>query len=155
MLNLEIKNHLESKSNSEYTKEVVESNSLDVNNCLFTPELLTYLLKANVDKSTSMINYPIWNNRKVFKYKDKKGMYLIAFRIFNKEKKILVYNYIYYNDLLYLTLIVYFMVRNYFIIKDNHEWGKYLVIIDNKFLYYNNVDKYIDPYTKYKTKHKS
>ena len=59
MLNLEIKNHLESKSNSEYTKEVVESNSLDVNNCLFTPELLTYLLKANVDKSTSMINYPI------------------------------------------------------------------------------------------------
>ncbi len=155
MHNLEIKNHLESKSNSEYTKEVVESNSLDVNNCLFTPELLTYLLKANVDKSTSMFSYPIWNNRKVFKDKDKTGMYLIAFRIFNKEKKILVYNYIYYNDLLYLTLIVYFMVRNYFIIKDNHEWGKYLVILDNKFLFYNNVDKYIDPYTKDKTKHKS
>ena len=155
MLNLEIKNHLESKSNSEYTKEVVESNSLDVNNCLFTPELLTYLLKANVDKSTSMFSYPIWNNRKVFKDKDKTGMYLIAFRIFNKEKKILVYNYIYYNDLLYLTLIVYFMVRNYFIIKDNHEWGKYLVILDNKFLDYDLVDKYIDPYTKDKTKHKS
>jgi hypothetical protein len=46
------------------------------------------------------------------------------------------------------------MLRNYFITKDNHEWGKYLVILDNKFLNYNLVDKYIDPYTKDKTKHK-
>lgn len=128
---------------------------MDVNNCLFTPELLTYLLKANVDKSTSIINYPIWNNRKVFKDKDKKGIYLITFRIFNKEKKIIIYNYIYYNNLLYLTLIVYFLLRNHFITKDNHEWGKYLVTLDNKFLDYNNVYKYIDPYTKDKTKHKS
>ena len=73
----------------------------------------------------------------------------------NKKKRSLVYNYIYYNDLLYLTMTVYFMVRNYFIVKDNHEWGKYLVILDNKFLNYNTVDKYIDPYTKDKTKYKS
>ena len=46
--------------------------------------------------------------------------------------------------MLYLTLIVYFMMRNYFITKDNHEWGKYLVILDNIFLDYNLVDKYID-----------
>jgi hypothetical protein len=56
---LEIKNHLESEINSKFTKKIVESNSLDVNNCLFTPELLTVLLKANVDKSTSTVNYPI------------------------------------------------------------------------------------------------
>ena len=144
MPNLEIKNHLESKTNSEYTEKAVESNSLDVTNCLFSPELLTYLLKSNIDRSTSTVNYPIWNNRKVFK--DRKGVYFIAFRIFNKEKKILIYNFIYYNDLLYLTLIVYLMVRNYFIIKDSHEWGKYLVVLDNEFLDYRDVNKYIDLY---------
>jgi hypothetical protein len=144
-------------NNSNYndTKEIVKSNSLDVNNCLFTPELLTYLLKANVDKSTSMINYPVWNNRKVFKDLSKKGIYLIAFRIFNQEKKIIVYNYIYYNNLLYLTFIVYFLTRNYFITKDNHEWGKYLVILDNIFLDYLNEDKYFYLYTKDRSKHKS
>ena len=154
MTNLEIKNHLEPKPDSNHTKLNVVSNELDVNNCLFTPELLKVLIESNVDKSTSAINYPIWNNRRMLKYK--KGMYLIAFRIFNKEKKILVYNYIYYNDLLYLTLIVYFMTRNYFIIKDNHEWGNYLVILDNKFLDYNFVTKYIDLYnTKYRPRNKS
>ena len=152
MTNLEIKNHLEPKPDSNHTKLNVVSNELDVNNCLFIPELLKVLIESNVDKSTSTINYPIWNNRRMLKYK--KGMYLIAFRIFNEEKKFKVYNYIYYDDLLYLTLIVYFLVRNYFITKDNHEWGNYLVILDNKFLDYNFVTKYIDLYnTKDKAKH--
>ena len=143
-------------SNYNDTKRIVKSNSLDVNNCLFTPELLTYLLKANIDKSTSINNYPIWNNRKVFKDLSKKGIYLITFRIFNQEKKIIVYNYIYYNNLLYLTLIVYFLTINYFIAKDNHEWGKYLVVLDNIFIDYFRVDKYIDLYnTKDRSKHKS
>ena len=128
---------------------------MDVNNCLFTPKLLTYLLKANVDKTTSIFNYPVWNNRKVFKDLSKKGIYLITFRIFNKEKKIIVYNYIYYNDMLYLTLIVYFLLRNYFLNESNYEWGKYLVVLDNKFLDYINVDKYIDLYnTKDKSRYK-
>jgi hypothetical protein len=47
-------------------------------------------------------------------------------------------------------LIVYFLVRNYFITKNKHEWGKYQVILDNKFLDYNTVDKYINLYTKEK-----
>ena len=137
--------------NSKHIEEVVKSNSLDVDNCLFTPELLTLLLQSNVDRSTSMGNYP---NRKVFKDTFKKGMYLITFRIFNTEKKILVYNYIYYDDLFYLTLIVYFLTRNYFIYKDNHDWGKYLVVLDNKFLDYDNVTRYIDLYnTKDRAKH--
>jgi hypothetical protein len=153
MLNLELKNHLELNFDSKYTKETVVSNSLDANNCLLTPELLTSLLKSNKDKST-YFNQSSKHNRKISK--NKEGVYLIAFRILNKEKKSLVYNYIYYNDLLYLTLIVYFMVRNHYITIDNHELGKYLVILDNKFLDYNNVDKYIDIYnTKDKAKHKS
>lgn len=122
------KNHFE--SNMDSTK----LNSLDVDNCLFTPELLTALLKcsSNYSKSQKQV------------VKNKEGIYFIAFRILNKEKRILAYNYIYYNNLFYLTLIVYFLLRNYFIINDNHEWGKYLVILDNKFLDYYNVDKYID-----------
>jgi hypothetical protein len=118
MLDLKIKNNLELNLNSNYTKEAVALNSLDVNNCLFTPELLTLLLKSNKDKST-YFEQSSKHNRKVSK--NKEGMYLIAFRILNKEERSLVYNYIYYNDHLYLTLIVYFLLRNYFITKDNHE----------------------------------
>jgi len=141
MFNLKIKNPLElgSKFDSNYTKLSL-SNSLDLNNCLFTPELSAYILGHNKDK-------------KVFK--DKQGIYLIAFRVLNKEKKSLVYNYIYYNDFLYLTLIVYFLLRNYFVIRDNHEWGKYLVILDNIFLNYDFVEKYFYLYTKDKLRYKS
>ena len=150
MLDLEIKTHLESKSDSNHTKLNVVSNELDVNNCLFTPELLTILLRSNLDKSTLMRKCR--NNRRMLK--DREGIYLIAFRIFNKEKKSLVYNYMYYDDHLYLTLIVYFLTRNYFIAKDEHEWGNYLVILDNNFLDYNLVTKYIDIYnTKDRAKH--
>lgn len=149
MFDLERKNYLESNVD---TKLSVVSNSLDVNNCLFTPLLLTYLLRSYKNVST----YDIHSNKSHRKLiKNKEGIYLIAIRILNKEEKSLVYNYIYYNDLLYLTLIVYFLTRNYFITKDNHEWGKYLVILDNIFLDYIDVYKYIDIYNKDKLRHKS
>jgi hypothetical protein len=139
MLDLERKNTSESD---------ITSNSLDINNCLFTPELLTLLLKSNKDCST----YSKHSSNKHSKVlKDIQGVYLIVFRILNKEKRSLVYNYIYYNDILYLALIVYFMVRNYFIVKDDHDWGKYLVILDNIFLNYDFVDFYL--YTKDKSKY--
>jgi hypothetical protein len=133
-----------SVSNVDFTKETVALNQLDVDNCLFTPELLATLLKCPVKCSKSQSQV----------IKNKEGIYLIAFRILNKEKRSLVYNYIYYNDMLYLTLLVYFLVRNYFITEDNHEWGKYLVILDNKFLNYDLVNKYFDLYTKDKLRHK-
>jgi hypothetical protein len=101
MLNQE-KNHSESN---------VTSNSLDSHNCLFTPELLTALLKCPIYSSKSQ--------RQVIK--NKEGIYIIAFKVINKDKRVLVYNYIYYNDLFYLTLIVYFLIRNYFITNNNHE----------------------------------
>ena len=126
-------------------KETVSLNKLDVDNCLLTLELLAALLKCPVkcNKSQSQV------------IKNKEGIYLIVFRVLNNEKISLIYNYIYYNDLLYLTLIVYFLVRNYFIVESNHEWSKYLVIIDNRFLYYNNVGKHIYIYNiKEKVKHK-
>ncbi len=133
-----------SVSNVDFTKETVALNQLDVDNCLFTPELLVTLLKCPVKCSKSQSQV----------IKNKEGIYLIVFKAFNNEKRSLIYNYIYYNDLFYLTLIVYFLVRNYFIAENNHEWGKYLVILDNKYLDYNNVGKYIDIYnTKDKARH--
>jgi len=152
MLDLKIKTYLESHNDSTLEKPNIASNSLDISNCLLTPELLTYLLRSNKDQSTYFKHL---SNKHSKIYKNKEGIYLIAFRILNKEKRSLVYNYIYYNDMLYLTLLVYFLVRNYYIAKDNHEWGKYLVIMDNKFLNYDLVDKYIDLYnTKDKLRHK-
>ena len=145
MLDLKMKDY-------KYKKEAWAYNSLDANNCLFTPELLTILLKYNTNEST-YFKHSSNHNKKVFK--DKEGIYLIAFRILNKEEKSLVYNYIYYNNLLYLTLIVYFLMRNYFITRDNHEWGKYLVILDNKFLDYYFMDRYFYLYTKDKSRYKS
>jgi hypothetical protein len=99
-------------------KETMAFNSLDINNCLFTSELLAILLRSYKNKSTYNF-HSSKSHRKMIK--NKEGIYLIAFRILNKKEKSLVYNYINYNDLLYLTLIVYFLIRNYFITKNNHE----------------------------------
>jgi hypothetical protein len=118
MLDLKIKTYLESHNDSAFKEPNIASNSLDNNNCLLTPELLTVLLKSNKNEST-YFKQSSKLNRKIYKNKD--GIYLIAFRIINKEKKSLVYNYIYYNDMLYLTLIVYFLARNSFITENNHE----------------------------------
>src|SRR5271169_2507852 len=115
---LKMENPLKSDIDSNSTKEIVKFNSLDIHNCLFTPELLTVILRSNKNMST-YFKHSSNKHSKVFK--NQKGIYLIAFRILNKEKKSLVYNYIYYNDMLYLTLIVYFLLRNYFITENNHE----------------------------------
>lgn len=116
MLDLKNKHYFE--SNMDFTKETVALNQLDVNNCLFTAELLNILLRSYKDESTYYI-HSSKSHRKVIK--NKEGIYLIVFRILNKEEKSLVYNYIYYNDLFYLSLIVYFLTRNYFIAENNHE----------------------------------
>lgn len=63
------------------------------------------LLRSYKNKS-NYFEHSSNNHRKMYKNID--GIYIIAIRIFSKKEKILVYNYIYYNDLLYLTLIVYF-----------------------------------------------
>jgi len=145
MLNLKTKNPVKSELTS---KKLSLINSLDVDNCLFTPELLNYLLGSNKNESTYFKHL---SNKHSKVLKDKQGIYIIAFRVLNKEKRSLVYNYIYYNDMLYLTLIVYFLLREYFTTENNNEWGKYLVILDNIFLNYDFVNKYFYLYTKDKT----
>jgi hypothetical protein len=80
MLNSEIKNSLES-----IDSKLSLSNSLDVDNCLFTPELLAILLRSHKNESTYFKHL---NNKNSKMFKDKEGIYIIAFRILNKEKKI-------------------------------------------------------------------
>jgi hypothetical protein len=104
--------------NMDFTKTTRALNQLDINNCLFTSELLATLLRSYKNKSTYN-SHSSKSHRKIIKNKD--GIYLIGIRILNKKEKSLVYNYIYYNDLFYLTLIVYFLIRNIFITYDNHE----------------------------------
>jgi hypothetical protein len=57
MFDLERKNYLESNVDSKLTKLSVVSNELDINNCLFSPELLAYLLRSNKDVSTYHLHY--------------------------------------------------------------------------------------------------
>lgn len=85
MLDLKTKNLLESElaSDSKHT-ELNLFNSLDVNNCLFTSELLTVLLRSNKNEYTYFKHL---SNKDSKMFKDKEGIYLIAFRILNKEKK--------------------------------------------------------------------
>jgi hypothetical protein len=116
MIDLQNKNYF--KSNLDFTKTTMALNQLDVNNCLFTSELLATLLRSYKNKSTFHLHFSK-SHRKIIK--NKEGIYLIAVRILNKKEKSLVYIYIYYNDLLYLTLIVYFLIRNIFIAENNHE----------------------------------
>src|SRR5438046_2149834 len=124
MLDLKNKNDFESNLDI-ITKEVTKLNQLDVDNCLFTPELLATLLKCPVKCSKSQSQV----------IKNKEGIYLIVFRVFNNKKISLIYNYIYYNDLFYLILIVYLLLINYF------EYSKILYndICPNKFINLKNI----------------
>src|SRR5436305_1607929 len=107
MLDLKTKNHPELTSDFNYTKLNI-SNSLDVDNCLFTPELLTYILKSNKDQST---HFKHANNKHAKVIKDKDGIYFIVFRILDKEKKRLVYKYIYYINIIKLYIVVYVLIN--------------------------------------------
>lgn len=66
------------------TKLNLVSNLLDVNNCLYTPVLLAYLLRSY----KNVFTYHIHSSKSYRKLiKNKEGIYLIAIRILNKEEK--------------------------------------------------------------------
>ena len=65
---LDLKNKKYFESNLDFTKETVALNQLDVNNCLFTPELLAVLLRSYKNKSTYYI-HSSKSHRKVIKNK--------------------------------------------------------------------------------------
>lgn len=111
------------------------SNKLDLDNYLISPELHEDLFKYN--SYPKLESCPINLN---------KGVYIVKFRILNKNKdeRVLVYNYIYYNHRFYLSLIVFFVLRNYYIRSLGYkEWGYYSIILDKEFLTFDNVKHYI------------
>jgi hypothetical protein len=72
-----------------------------------------------------------------------KGIYLVCFRRLNNTNNTLVYNYLYYDKTLFLSLVVYFILRDYYIRNIGFkEWGHYLVVLDNNMLALDKVINY-------------
>lgn len=71
-----------------------------------------YLINSRLHQSLFDQNSPYKSFREM--KKNIPGIYLINFRVLNKEKKILVYNYIYYELDLCESLIVYLLTKNYY-----------------------------------------
>lgn len=56
---------------------------------------------------------------------------LVVFRIFNKDKKQLIYHNISYNNILFESILVYLLTRDRYINEIGFkEWGSYLVAIN-------------------------
>jgi hypothetical protein len=53
--------------------------------------------------------------------KNPTGINVINFRLFNKNNKTLIYNYVYYRPDFYESLIVYFLIRNYYLKRSRAE----------------------------------
>ena len=81
-------------------------NKLDLDNYLINPGLHEDLFKYN--------SFPKLESNSIDLYK---GVYIVKFKILNnsKDEKVLVYNYVFYNHRFYLSLVVFFLLRNYFI----------------------------------------
>lgn len=66
-------------------------------------------------------------------YKSDSGVYLVVFRVLNKNSNVLVCNYIYYPDVFINSLLYYLLRKNNF--KNSlvyREWGDYFSILDNR-----------------------
>jgi len=56
-----------------------------------------------------------YSNKNIKVKNNPEGINIINFRILNKKDKSLVYNYVYYRPDFYESLIVYLVIRNYYI----------------------------------------
>jgi DNA-directed RNA polymerase len=75
------------------------------------------------------------------------GVYLVCFRILNNNegKKDLIYNYVYYHPDLYLSNIVYLILRSYYVYSLGYkEFGYYSVFLDKDFYSLGGVNEYIN-----------
>jgi group I intron endonuclease len=88
--------------------------------------LISYPLQEALEKG-------IINNDKHIS-KNSEGIYLVMFRVLNKNTNVLVYNYIYYNPLFIQTLMVYIICRGKYPNMELGEWNEYLTILDYELL---------------------
>ena len=111
-------------------------NNLYLNSYLFSEDLHNSLLYG---QETINTDYKVVSK--------KLGVYLVGFRVLNLEKKkVLIYNYIYYNPVFLETFLVYLLNRNEFSRRYNDR-GDFLILLDNsllinkQFKYLYNMDK--------------
>lgn len=120
----------------QFTKPVDQDlsiNILDKSNYLLSP-VFHHRLSEGYGKNTShqlMIT---------------KGVYLVKFGIIkNSDKTELVYHYTYYTPSLCVSLVVYFILRNFYLKGVLNGIGNYFVVLNNKFLNIENMEHYIKP----------
>ena len=81
---------------------------LDLQSKLFEAQMGTYFPNGFSDKNLKVEKNPV-------------GINVINFRILNKSNKSLVYNYVYYRPEFCESLIIYFVIRNYYIKRRRDE----------------------------------
>ena len=88
-------------------------NVLDKDSYLISPKLQRALELSVSDPDTelSVSNPDIDNSNKKNKA-EHPGIYLVMFRVLNLKTKVLVYNYVYYPDFFYYTLLTYLSIRS-------------------------------------------
>ena len=105
------------------------NNVLSENQYIISPQLHEALERENINEDT-------------FIDKQSDGIYLVMFRVLNKDSNTLVYNYIYYNPLFLQCLVFYFILRvDFSNDTDLNEKNDYLVLLDSEFLDTNDKKK--------------
>ena len=106
-------------------------NRLDVDNYLLTPYLHLKLHEAYNEKLTREVSLT-------------KGVYFVSFRLLNNsDKRTLIYNYTYYPISFCCSIVVYFILRNFYIKDRFTDRGYYFVVLDSNFLNITDMDHYI------------
>lgn len=72
-----------------------------------------YLIPTNLHQNLSDSFRVRLNPESILK--NRKGIYLVCFRRLNKESNVIIYNYIYYPVEFCASIIVYFLLRDYYI----------------------------------------
>lgn len=111
-------------------------NVLDKNSYLIDPRLhhALALSVSDPDIELSLENPDIDNSNKNKNKAARPGIYLVMFRVLNLKTKVLVYNYVYYPDFFFNTLLAYMCRRSSTIPSIvAREWGEYTCLFDSSF----------------------
>lgn len=91
---------------------------------LFSPELVEALITGKLPLAQKYDNNKFTNKNDV-------SLYLVFIRILNKEDKKLVYNYVSYNLLFMMPLMMFLLNRQKYNAEYFSEWGRYFVVLQN------------------------
>jgi len=119
-------------NNQQYNKDT--RNFLNLDKYIISRELQYALTqeKTYEDKDNNIADYA---------YNMEYNVYLVMFRVLNKEKKSFVYNYIHYSHIFTYTLLCYLYTRNNVLGNIYKEPGFFLTILDKYFIGNYEVNK--------------